>query len=204
MAATVGSSMELPQALQDEILAKRAKLTGGVIAAGAGKEKKKKKDKSAKKKKVGPVGRSCYCSPRHNMPFDSRNEGSNCVSMTWPETGLTDFARHVTGCRLTQETRVQNALDDADAAGNSSLSLEEGQEGEEGQKGEKREEQEREGGACRACVLYRNPALPTNPNPCTCGCHGLVCSCASPELWVMGFHPRRPCSPFELNLLSAC
>lgn len=63
--------MELPQALQDEILAKRAKLSGGVIAAGAGKEKKKKKDKSAKKKKVGPVGRSCYCSLRHDLPFDS-------------------------------------------------------------------------------------------------------------------------------------
>jgi len=24
-----------------------------------------------------------HCSPRHRMPFNSRNEGSKCVSMTW-------------------------------------------------------------------------------------------------------------------------
>jgi len=31
------------------------------------------------------------------------------VSMTWRAKGLADTARHVIGCHLTQETRVQNA-----------------------------------------------------------------------------------------------
>jgi len=29
------------------------------------------------------VGPDRYCSPRHRMTFNSRNEGSKCVSMTW-------------------------------------------------------------------------------------------------------------------------
>jgi len=28
-------------------------------------------------------GPARYCSPRHSTPFDSRHEGSHCVSMTW-------------------------------------------------------------------------------------------------------------------------
>jgi len=54
--------------------------------------------------RVGPD--RCY-SPRHRMPFDSRNEGSKLVSMTWRILGLADITRHVIGCHLTQETRVQ-------------------------------------------------------------------------------------------------
>ena len=41
--------------------------------------------------------------------FNSRNEGSTCVSMTWRETCRGDIARHVIGCYLSQDTRVQNA-----------------------------------------------------------------------------------------------
>ena len=29
------------------------------------------------------LGPGRYCSPRHRMPSNSRNEGSQCVSMTW-------------------------------------------------------------------------------------------------------------------------
>jgi len=40
-------------------------------------------------------GPARYCSPRHRKPFESRNEGSQCVSMTWRAIGLADIARHV-------------------------------------------------------------------------------------------------------------
>jgi hypothetical protein len=39
--------------------------------------------------------------------FNSRNEGSKCVSMTWRAMGLAHTANHVIGCRLTQETKKQ-------------------------------------------------------------------------------------------------
>jgi len=32
---------------------------------------------------VHEVGHGRCCSPRHRMPFDSRDEDSKCVSMTW-------------------------------------------------------------------------------------------------------------------------
>ena len=47
--------------------------------------------------------------PRQRVPCNSRDEGSKSVSMTWPAVGPADWARHVIGCRLTQETRVQRA-----------------------------------------------------------------------------------------------
>jgi hypothetical protein len=31
------------------------------------------------------------------------------MTMTWQAMGLSDIARHVKGCHLTQQTRVQNA-----------------------------------------------------------------------------------------------
>jgi len=52
------------------------------------------------------VGPAKNCSPRHQMPFSSGNEGSRCMSMS----RLVDVvARHVVQYQLTQETRVQNA-----------------------------------------------------------------------------------------------
>ena len=57
------------------------------------------------------IGPGSSCTPRHRMPFHSMNEGSKCVSMTW--RGLpVDIARHITECRLIQETRVQMRVDD--------------------------------------------------------------------------------------------
>ena len=41
--------------------------------------------------------------------FKSRNEGSNCVSMTWLATGLAGIAGRVIGCRATQ---VNDAVGD--------------------------------------------------------------------------------------------
>ena len=35
---------------------------------------------------VEEVGRGSDCSPRRRMPYDSINEGSKCVSMTWRAT----------------------------------------------------------------------------------------------------------------------
>jgi hypothetical protein len=54
------------------------------------------------------------CSPRHSMPFESRDQGLKRVclgfsSLACRAMGLADIARHVIGCRLTLETRVQNA-----------------------------------------------------------------------------------------------
>jgi len=40
------------------------------------------------------VGPGRCCSPRHRMPRNSRDEGSECVSMTWQVTGVADIARH--------------------------------------------------------------------------------------------------------------
>ena len=68
-------------------------------------------------------GRACHMtSPRHRlpMPFHSRNEGSDCASVTWPASAwhilpaecLAYIARHVIVCRMNQETRLLNALDD--------------------------------------------------------------------------------------------
>jgi NAD(P)-dependent dehydrogenase (short-subunit alcohol dehydrogenase family) len=42
----------------------------------------------------GPGG---YCSPRHRGPFNSRNKGADCVSMTRRAPGLADVARHIIG-----------------------------------------------------------------------------------------------------------
>ena len=48
--------------------------------------------------------------PAKNWPtFNSGDEGSQCVWMTWRATGLADIARHVIGCHSAQETRVQHA-----------------------------------------------------------------------------------------------
>jgi hypothetical protein len=65
----------------------------------------------------GP-GRCFSCSPRHSMPLNSRDEGSECVSITWRAAGLADITRacHVIGCHFTQETRVRMRVDNA--AGN--------------------------------------------------------------------------------------
>jgi len=57
---------------------------------------------------VGP-GRHCYHSPCHRMLFNSRHEGSKCVSMMSRVMGLSYIAHHVAGCHLTQESRVQSA-----------------------------------------------------------------------------------------------
>jgi len=47
------------------------------------------------------VGPARCCSPRHKMLFYSRNEGSQCVSMTRRAMGLADVARDVIACHLT-------------------------------------------------------------------------------------------------------
>jgi len=57
-------------------------------------------------------GPDTCCSPRDRMPFHSTNVGSKRVSMTWQAKGVADISRHVTECRLHQETRVQNMSDD--------------------------------------------------------------------------------------------
>jgi len=65
-------------------------------------------------------GRRRVCSPRHKMSFHSANEGLNRTGRAshgvhfaaLPEY-LEDIARHDTGCRLAQQTRVQNAIGDA-------------------------------------------------------------------------------------------
>jgi hypothetical protein len=53
-----------------------------------------------------------YCSAHHRMSFNSRHEGPECMSVTRRALGLADIARHVIGCHVTRETRVQGALDD--------------------------------------------------------------------------------------------
>ncbi len=67
---------------------------------------------------VGPGG---YCSPRHRVPLNSRNEGSKCVSMARRATVLAYIARHVIGCCLIQDTRVRSALDDVASTFHSAL-----------------------------------------------------------------------------------
>ena len=47
------------------------------------------------------------CSPRHRVPFNSRDSALDDRGEQYPPG-----RRHVTGCHLTQETRVQSALDD--------------------------------------------------------------------------------------------
>ena len=49
--------------------------------------------------RVGVVGPARYCSPRHRMSFNSGNGSSKYVGRR---------ARHVIGCRSTQETGVYN------------------------------------------------------------------------------------------------
>jgi hypothetical protein len=63
-------------------------------------------------RRLGPAGQR---SPRHRMPCNSRNEGSQRLSMTW----RADMACHVIGSRSTQDEEVQRALDDVvgDVAG---------------------------------------------------------------------------------------
>ena len=67
-----------------------------------------------------------YCSPRRRMPFNSSNEDSKRLLMTWRAFGLADSVLHVMGCRcrLTHQTRVQDALDDV--AGNICQALDPG------------------------------------------------------------------------------
>ena len=61
---------------------------------------------------VAGNGPDRYSSPRDRVPFNSRNEGAMCVSMTRRAMGLADIARHVIWCRLTPETRALRAFDD--------------------------------------------------------------------------------------------
>ena len=42
---------------------------------------------------VAVKGPGRYCSPRHRMPFKSRNEGSDCVSMKWPAISARPYWR---------------------------------------------------------------------------------------------------------------
>jgi len=49
-----------------------------------------------------------YHPPRQRMPFNSRNEGTRFVSMTWQEMSMADTAR-IIGRYFTQELRVQDA-----------------------------------------------------------------------------------------------
>jgi hypothetical protein len=58
---------------------------------------------------VGPAG---YCPPRPEGPIALKRGGIKVRCMTWRAIGLAHIARHVIGCRLTQETRAQRALDD--------------------------------------------------------------------------------------------
>jgi hypothetical protein len=51
-----------------------------------------------------------YCSPRHWMPFNPRNEHRNSLDLYVAR--LADIARCVIGWNPSQETRVQNALDE--------------------------------------------------------------------------------------------
>jgi len=67
------------------------------------------KGKMHKQSSVGPDG---LCSPRHRMASNPLNEDSKRVSMTRRARGLADSARHVKGCHVTPETRVENACHD--------------------------------------------------------------------------------------------
>jgi len=40
---------------------------------------------------VAGNGSGRYCSPRHGMPWNSRNEGSKCVSVTWRATSARPY-----------------------------------------------------------------------------------------------------------------
>ena len=62
-------------------------------------------------------GADRYCSPRHVTPFNSINEGSRCVSMTWRAT----FARPYLGCHLIKTRGFKMRVDDL--AGNICFSL---------------------------------------------------------------------------------
>jgi len=54
---------------------------------------------------------------RISLLYDNPHSVScNCRVVNASRQGLADIARHVIGCHLTQETRVQNALDNG--AGN--------------------------------------------------------------------------------------
>jgi len=44
-----------------------------------------------------------YCSPCHRLPVNSSSQGTKRVTLNWRETGLADIARHVAGCRVTQD-----------------------------------------------------------------------------------------------------
>jgi len=57
------------------------------------------------------LGPGRYSSPRHRVPCNSRNEGSNALDDV-ANNILPDVARYVVGCHLTHGTRVQSALDD--------------------------------------------------------------------------------------------
>jgi len=55
------------------------------------------------------VGPARCCSPRHRIPSNPRNEARKSLVYV---ARLADIARCVIGWNSTQETRVQNALDD--------------------------------------------------------------------------------------------
>ena len=56
----------------------------GVTAAVSRSNTKELEDERKELEELSPeVGPARCCSPRHRMPFSSRNEGLKCVSMTW-------------------------------------------------------------------------------------------------------------------------
>jgi len=59
-----------------------------------------------------------YCSPRHSMQLNSRNEGWNAF-----DDVASTIDRHVLGCELAEETRVPNAFDDLASTIHQSLPL---------------------------------------------------------------------------------
>jgi hypothetical protein len=69
----------------------------------------------ARELSVYQAGAGGYCSPRRRMPLNSRNEGSQRVSMPWRARAmsLADIARRVIGCRSARERRVELHVDDA-------------------------------------------------------------------------------------------
>ena len=79
------------------------------IEAGMEEQNKRASMAEAQVATLKQVGPGRYHSPRHRMPYNSTSEGSNCGLMTWRAMGLADTFRHVIGCHITQQLRLQNA-----------------------------------------------------------------------------------------------
>ena len=50
----------------------------------------------------GKVRPGTHCSPRRRMPFNSIDQGLNCVPMTWRAMSIADGTFHVVRCQFTQ------------------------------------------------------------------------------------------------------